>query len=234
MSQFLIQYFEQVGHFSKPNLKEAVRKTGIHSGNVGDVIYSLPTCQALGVRHLYLNLCVDPTNGGRSLTESMCTALVPLLLEQDFIDEVTLVRSSFGLEYVSEKKLGIDINLDRFRLILFRTPTMHIAYAHALAHGIHVDINEPWISLPDRPQAVKTGIIANLTSRYRRYDREFYERLLFGFAPEQLSWVGLPSDQLCRAGIPGDALQYNNFLEFAFAESELRIHRKRFLSVCSG
>src|SRR5690348_16885231 len=69
-----------------------------HSGNIGDIIYALPTVFELsknGKAHLYLQIN-QPAEysynyhplGGVMLTEKMVELLTPLLLHQPQIDEV--------------------------------------------------------------------------------------------------------------------------------------------------
>lgn len=87
--------FKTIEDFRKDGAAERP-VSGIHSGNAGDVIYSLPTVQKLGIRHLILNVYRDP-NPLRSLTEQNARALVPLLLAQEYLDRVTLVSAGVPL-----------------------------------------------------------------------------------------------------------------------------------------
>lgn len=84
-----------------------------HSGDLGDIVYSLPTVRALGGGVLYL----DPTGGlsdplvvwGRrrntSLNEGLINNMRPLLEAQDYIHGVELWNES----------VRIDFNLNEFR-----------------------------------------------------------------------------------------------------------------------
>lgn len=91
-------------------------KTFKHSGDLGDIVYSLPVIKALGGGVLYL----DPTGGlndplvcwgveqryqQTSLTEKSISSITPLLLQQDYISDVKLWNN----------KCSIDFNLNEFR-----------------------------------------------------------------------------------------------------------------------
>jgi hypothetical protein len=99
----------------------------VHSGDLGDIIYSLPAIRACGGGKLYLS----PGPGCRELmTQARADVIAPLLRAQDYIT---------GVEFSAEPK---DHALNRFRALL--KPGMPLADAHLLA------VNKP-LSERDRP-----------------------------------------------------------------------------------
>src|SRR5271157_1728136 len=80
-------------------------KSCIHSGNAGDIIYSLPTVKELGAKHYVINLCTDPGSwlfGGRTISFNTARALAPLLLSQSYIKRVTITASNLPLEFLDQ------------------------------------------------------------------------------------------------------------------------------------
>jgi len=196
--------------------------SAIHSGNIGDVIYALPTVRALGVSHMLLNICEDPGAGGRILTEAMAGSLVPLLLDQPTIETVDIVTApirvagGFGyqarvstlvsglpLEHVSASVLGVDYVLDRFRLQPLER--RHLVEAHAMAFGCRVDPACAWI---DRPAMAsrERRIAVSVTSRYRNRTNERLAEVLENFGPVTL--VGFRSELPNYFGIDGELREF--------------------------
>src|SRR5580765_1733925 len=107
-------------------------KTFKHSGDLGDIIFSLPTIRALGGGVLYL----DPTGGETEprvkeplklrthtkLTAAAIDSLRPLLLLQEYIADVRF----WGGE-------PVDHNLDEFRR---SAPQLNLADAHLQAFDL--------------------------------------------------------------------------------------------------
>jgi hypothetical protein len=121
------------------------KKTFKHSGDLGDVIFSLPTIRALGGGILYL----DPKGGKKEplvtwaggmfektkLNKKGIDSIKELLEHQDYIDEV---RYWEGEE--------VDHNLDQFRLhIRFN----NLADSHLTAFNLPLEErDEPWLTVP--------------------------------------------------------------------------------------
>jgi len=141
-----------------------------HSGDLGDIIWSLPTIRALGGGTLYL----DP-NGGKGhigestglatnshsvnkLNENSINQIKPLLLEQDYISDVKFWN----------ERVKIDINLDIFRQpknLIFN----NIAYSHLHAFNIDFDeANNAWIDLKENNYSspYNRDILIARTTRY--------------------------------------------------------------------
>ena len=113
-------------------------KTFKHSGDLGDIIYSLPTIKAFGGGVLYL----DPTgglddpvvcwgNGGRykntSLTKKSIDLIRPLLLQQKYIKAVeewnTSIKEDYNLN--NFRKSLVNNNLSDSHLTAFGLPQKH-------------------------------------------------------------------------------------------------------------
>jgi len=191
---------------------ENLARTCIHSGNAGDIIYSLPTVKELGAKHYIINLNSDPAIGGRGITFDVAKALAPLLLAQPYIERVTIVRCNVFLEYLDpdQPMEGIDYILDRFRL---QDPDKHhLAISHAMAFGIHVNLYEKWLYVGVE-EKIKDYVVVALTPRYRSLPREFWIKVLSGL--DNIILLGIPREFYCMAGINGDFVTCNDFLEMA-------------------
>jgi hypothetical protein len=143
-------------------------KTFFHSGDMGDVIYSLPTIRAMGGGRLVL----DPDGGkddpfvGDQLrwtkrtrlrfNEKSANFLLPLLNAQTYLNGVCVGPRPDGA-----------INLNRAREHM-RSPESMLAHAFALSCGVTIEelkLNEPWIALPC--STPETQITINRNLRYQ-------------------------------------------------------------------
>lgn len=134
--------------------------TFLHSGNIGDILYSLYTVKYLRNLHpnkkviFYLN-AVDIR-----MNKNLAEYLKPLLLSQDYIDEVEIIS------YYLYRK-SIDYDLDRFRL--FHNPEFnHLAMGHCMAFNIPFEIvNEPCLRIDPIHTIPVYDVIINRTPRYQ-------------------------------------------------------------------
>ena len=194
--------------------------SALHSGNIGDVIYSLPTARLLKVTHYILNVCTDPSFGGRVMTREAAVKLAPLLLGQGTIRRLSVIQSQIPLEFAEPARLGIDYILDVFR-VCSADPTLHLAYRHALPFGIRVDGSKPWLeSEMVRDQDLPTGIkkpylVVGLTGRYRRWGDEYYATLLRNVPADRVVFVGVDEDLAHKTNIPGAYLRPTDFRQLA-------------------
>jgi hypothetical protein len=190
--------------------------SALHSGNLGDLIYSLPTAYALGVTHYVLNICSDPTFGGRNLTREGALKLAPLLVDQGPIRRVSVIQSHVPFEYAEPAKIGVDHVLDAFRQSWVELP-FHLMQRHAIRFGIRVDGSRPWLtSEPCQPEDLPEGIrkpyvVVGLTSRYRRWGGEYYASLLRDFPADRSIFVGVEEDLVHKRDIPGAFLKATDF-----------------------
>ena len=199
---------------------------GLHSGNLGDIIYSLPTAFSLGVTHYVINVCADTAFGNRVMTSDAARALAPLLLGQGTINRVTVVQSQVPWEYVSPSSIGVDYVLDTFR-INWTEASLHLIHRHALPFGIKVQGLQPWLqrdvfiseaardasldgSVPKHPY-----VVIGLTSRYRKFDEHYYQDLLRDVPADRVVFVGVEGDMPQKINVPGTYLRFNDFRELA-------------------
>jgi hypothetical protein len=202
--------WDSLSESSIPTGKDLALKSCIHSGNAGDIVYSLPTATELGANHYVINLCSDPGFGGRNIDFPTARALAPLLLSQPYIERVSIVSSNIPLEFLDQPIEGIDFVLDRFRL--HEPPKHHLALCHAMAFGVHINLYEKWLHL-EVEKSDKEYIILCLTPRYRSMSKEYWMDILSGL--DNVIALGLPEEFDCVAGITADFVTCNDFLEMA-------------------
>ncbi|MEZ4751390.1 MAG: hypothetical protein R3B54_12465 [Bdellovibrionota bacterium] len=183
-------------------------QTAIHSGRLGDIIYSLPTCRALGINHLILNAYTDCENPRRTLTYKAAQELIPLLLHQPYLAKISLSECDLPLDRAWEIE-GIHYNLDRAHLVdrRFVAPVLqklprrvrwfseespvHLAQIYAASQGLHVNPEEAWLEAP-KNDSVKDTIVVSLTPRWRSYPKNYWATLLAGLGP--VLFVGHPQE----------------------------------------
>lgn len=97
----ILEAFPPVDRFTTPKGAESSGRevTALHSGNAGDIIYSLPTCYQLGVTHFIINVCEDPGFGKRAMSLATARSLGPLLVGQGAVREVSVITSAVPWEY---------------------------------------------------------------------------------------------------------------------------------------
>jgi len=190
--------------------EDVTLKACIHSGNAGDIVYSLPTVKELGAEHYVINLCSDPGFGGRNIDLSTAKSVAPLLLAQPYIKRVTIVSSNIPLEYANEPVEGIDFILDKFRL--HEPFKHHLAISHAIAFGLYINLYEKWLYV-DGGKSDRDYVVVSLTPRYRSFSKEYWLEVLSGL--ENIIVLGIPQEFHCLSGITADFVTCNDFLEMA-------------------
>jgi len=158
-------------------------KTFKHSGDLGDIIYSLPTVRALGGGVLFL----DP-NGGQGiiphlprtrLNAALIQSIRPLLVRQPYIQDV--------LPWAGEP---IDYDLDKFRDT--DTPK-NISDVHLEAFGLpSSERDRAWLSVDDPITIPGRQLVINRTVRFQS-NHTFWENFMFGYKNECV-FVGLPKE----------------------------------------
>ncbi|MEO7394841.1 MAG: hypothetical protein ABIU11_07830 [Chitinophagaceae bacterium] len=120
-----------------------------HSGNAGDLIYSLPVVKALAMgqeTHYHLNLGQRGNYGkkphplqGVMLNEKMYRMLLPLLSVQDYISSCSVYNEEY-----------IDYDMDLIRSYPFPTSRGNISRWYCYLFAITVDLSKPWLTVqPD-------------------------------------------------------------------------------------
>ncbi len=202
-----------------------VEITGLHSGNLGDIIYSLPTAYALGITHYVINVCADPAFGSRSINSDSAMALAKLLVGQGSLCRVSVIQTHVPWEYANPKQIGIDYVLDAFR-INWIEEKLHLIFRHALPFGIKVKATEPWMDVshfnpsPSFPSAKKPYLVVALTERYRRFDNDFYQKLFKDLPEDQLFFVGVEGDLPNKHSVPGRYLKFDDLRDLALFISQ--------------
>ena len=134
----------------------------LHSGRIGDVIYSLPTIKELSKSHkckLYVQIekaILGPYESSRKVfINKRCGDLIlPLLRNQDFLDTVNI--------YKDEK---IDINLDLFRDIPINLCFFQPRYYSHIC-GVNINVENTYLSIKPH-DSIKNKIIVSRSPRYR-------------------------------------------------------------------
>lgn len=140
-----------------------------HSGTFGDLIYSLYAVKKMGGGTIALALhnierCVaeygyrpdevDPAHKGR-FTEQDFAILKPLLMRQEYINDVVVWDGTH------------DVDLDRFRGVLFRGFEGNYVQAMCMTHGLpfsKYDLEQTWLTADIYR---KRPVVVNRTLRYR-------------------------------------------------------------------
>lgn len=192
-------------------------RTAIHSGRLGDVIYALPTCRALGINHLILNVNDNDADPRRTFTYRAATQLAPLLLEQSYIKKVSISECHVPLQNVGNGLKGIEFNFDLFHNVDKRylspasekfpwslrwfsdekTP-LHLSQIFAASQGIEVNLSEPWLKIAPS-QRTKDHIVISLTPRWRSFPDQYWIELLKGLSP--VLFIGYPGEK--KFELPG-------------------------------
>ena len=134
----------------------------LHSGRIGDVIYSLPTIKELSKSHkckLYVQIekpILGPFEASRKVfINKRCGDLIlPLLRNQDFLDTVNI--------YKDEK---IDINLNLFRDIPINLCFFQPRYYSHIC-GVNINVENTYLSIKPH-DSIKNKIIVSRSPRYR-------------------------------------------------------------------
>lgn len=139
-------------------------RTFKHSGDLGDIIYSLPAVKALGGGVLFLD-----TAGGQSephvhrqtvrgrtrFNAASYQTIRPLLMEQPYLEDVRVWQGE-----------SVQYNLDSFRAS-FNNTHQNLAYQHLSAFGLSEELaNQPWLSLRSAPIKLSKPIIINRSPRH--------------------------------------------------------------------
>lgn len=182
-----------------------------HSGNAGDIIYSLPTVWELsraGKADFYLhtdqpgdyNYDYHPL-GNVTMSGKMASMLTPLLQYQPKISRVALYNGQ-----------PVDYNLDEFRRYSFRLDNGNITHWYFNVYGIYHDTSVPWLVAPTDANYADTIVIAR-SHRYRSpgVDYGFLKKY-----PNKI-FLGVPEEyEDLKTALPG--LQFKpvaDFLEMA-------------------
>jgi hypothetical protein len=188
-----------------------------HSGNAGDIIYSLPSVKMIcekqkkqAVIYIRLNQPSGFTNaqhplGGVMMNKVMYDLLKPLLTAQSYVLDV--------LYFEEESVPAIDYDLDRFRVDNLNLSSGNIAqWINNSYPELRPNLYEPSIQVLDNIKA-KDYVIVNRSSRYQNLFFDYSQLSKY----ENVYFVGVESEfkalKLHNANIIH--LQVPNFLKMA-------------------
>jgi hypothetical protein len=173
-----------------------------HSGDLGDIIYSLPVIRALGGGVLMLDpeggktepLCGSGPRNGHHLDAARIDLLKPLLSKQPYIHDVVYWRG--------EK---VDHNLDEFRRHL--AGCENLVDAHLFAFGLDSSERQrPWLDVPDAITIPGRSIVLHRSVR-NLGNFSFWYANMPQLAPRAV-FVGLPKEH--------DIFQYSFEIEVPY------------------
>lgn len=150
-----------------------MNNTYTHSGDMGDIIYSLPAIRAKGGGNLLLRH--SPGKTAHGMTEEKCNRIKPLLLAQKYIHSV---------EYRNDAS---ESSLDGFR---DHSYAGNLADMHLASQGLSWDHRSTaWLKVTPNP---KYEVIFVRTERYnnpgfdwgRVYRKYYGKAVFFGFGSE--------------------------------------------------
>lgn len=189
----------------------------LHSGNVGDIIYSIPVLLGIlkqrGIEkvnyHLKLNVpmgySAEHPLGNVLLNLDFASKLLPLLKKQKYIDKVKIYENQH-----------IDINLDNFRQLPIRFQTGVIPRWYFWQYGVDFDLTQSWI------EAEKFDYFKNkiIVSRTQRHNSPFINYKFMDRFSKDIVFVGVEKEfQNFKQQCPNcnDFVKFDNFLDMANA-----------------
>lgn len=184
-------------------------KTFVHSGNVGDLVWHMPTMQVLAKKASVLYLRTDVRVSYSPGTYHPCGRVQ---MNHDFANSIKSLLETqpfFETIEITPNPPRVDYDIDLFRRAGFRTDRGDIARWPCLVYPVSPNLHDPWISL-DAP--TNDFILINRTHRYRN------PRISYTFLQQYLNarFVGVQreyDDFRPTCNIP--FLPTANFLEFA-------------------
>ena len=154
----------------------------LHSGDMGDIIYSLPSIQRLGLKKIHINL---GKRFNTLMSHQKSQVLRPLLEYLGFDTAITSYTGEIPSQYFDG---------DRFRYDGSNLISVHLMEAISNSYGIDdIDYREPWIPLYDKGVYDKDYIVIFRSPRYHNIEID-YNCLLSGVLPDSYKTVflGIP------------------------------------------
>lgn len=154
-----------------------------HSGNAGDIVYSLPAALAIaGKAAVYYHFSLDGKGvygksphplGNKMLTEKMVNMLTPLLTTNPQVHSCAIHQPSDS----------IDIDLDLIRSHPVNMGAGHIARWYFQVFAVNADLGKPWL-FAESDSGVNDTIVIARSQRYRAPGIDYaflkkYPKLLF-------------------------------------------------------
>ena len=170
-----------------------MQKTFKHSGDLGDIIYSLPVIKKYGGGTLYLDVTggedepackAQCMNGKTKFNKTTYEFIRPLIAAQPYIKDVKIF----------EKGQSIDYNLNNFRNRFNnpRCPTRNLLDLHMEAFGLpEWDPNEPWLFVKDPIHLERKTVVCRSPRMQSNYP--WFEMNKFNFRDKGV-FIGLPKE----------------------------------------
>lgn len=168
-----------------------------HSGDAGDVIYSLAVARAMGGGTYFLSPDCKfpfPKAPRNCSTDSVafCNNLTPLIRRQPYI---------WGCQPTAATPFSAHADFNQFRLAYARGGAENwksLLQLHAQAFGVSVDGAEPWLECDDPISVPGRPIVVNLTDRYRQYEFPWWQ--LIRRYGHQMVFIGTPFEHAAFQG----------------------------------
>jgi predicted GH43/DUF377 family glycosyl hydrolase len=204
-------HHDQFGfHSFLTKLPDGVRRPLVfhHTGDLGDIIYSLPVIQKLGGGVLFISPSGHPKMPVRvSPTKEHVDNLKPLLMQQDYI---------WQCDFNGTIPDSMDYNLNDFRNLYVnneRLPNESLFQMNGRTFGLGLDESKPWLSVPD-----SITIQPIVVSRSQRYHNDLFPwKSLVSKHGNKMVFVGTPEEhQAFRSECgPVEYLPTSDLLELA-------------------
>jgi hypothetical protein len=174
------------------------RKTFSHSGNLGDIIWALPTIAALGGGDLYLvrggvNEAIGKYDNGPPLpeyegrlTQTDIDLITPILKQQPYISSVNVLNGEH-----------IDYDLDMFRKTVGKEFKTNFLETYALTFGLPYNKLEfaPWLTAePNRVARYVVARAPRAQSNRTRTIPMWLSIIRMNQLEQEAVFVGLPSE----------------------------------------
>lgn len=154
-----------------------------HSGDIGDIVYSLPTVKAVTIRDgkkAVMHLCHYPGRTAHGMSEEKVNRIRPLLVEQEYIESVIWEPSV------------VEHNLNGFR---DHYAAGNLADCHLSTHGLGWEHRGlPWLRVK-HPRSTYPVVV----SRSPRYNND------------RFPWPAIVRKYSGRCGFVGTADEYKAF-----------------------
>lgn len=136
-----------------------------HSGQSGDIIYSLPAIASFNEKsnlYLQLNVKANLYEGAKNplgnvfLNDNMFNFIAPLIEKQDYIEKIDI--------YKNQK---IDIDLDQFRTVPINPAMGALTKRYFYFVNNFYDLSSPWLKVYESEESLKDKILVCRSERYR-------------------------------------------------------------------
>lgn len=168
-----------------------------HKGNIGDVIYSLPSMSMMGGGDMVLQV-------SKLMSKKFCEDLAPLLKEQTYVKRVL----------IDEQNKAWDVELDAFRRRPLQLHGGHIAMWYNHTTGVFPNIAKRWLGVSS-DTAYVGSIIINRTQRYREEELDY--SFLQDLKRPLLFWGSDAEYEEFNYFCPCERVEFDNYLGLAKA-----------------